>query len=110
MLFRRDLSMQRKTAKKEAWQPKCAAPRLVYHSALFVQHIYARIRTYQGITYNQLYSAKKKKHPPEVRSRDGHVKHVRKSSRSVKKGVYVWTFVRKTCVFYAVACNYLLLV
>ena len=35
---RRDLSsMQRKPAKKEAWRPKCAAPRLVYDSALFFE-------------------------------------------------------------------------
>ena len=48
---RRDLSsMQRKTAKKEAWRPKCAAPRLVDDSALFLEtsmHVYVRTTYYQ---------------------------------------------------------------
>ena len=47
----------------------CAAPRLVYDSALFFEtcmHVYVRT------TYDQIHSAKIKKHPPEVRSRDGH--------------------------------------
>ena len=41
----------------------------------------------------------KKKHPPEVRSRDGHVEHVhvcKSQGPSVKNGVHIWTFVRKT--------------
>ena len=47
---RRDLlSMQRKTARKEAWRPNCAAPRLVHGSAPFFKtfvHVYVRtIRT-----------------------------------------------------------------
>ena len=53
--------MQRKTAKKEAWRPKCAAPRLVYDPVLFpetVVHVYVRT------TYDQIYSAKKKVSPP----------------------------------------------
>ena len=53
--------MQRKTAKNEAWRPKCAAPKLVYDSALFFEtcmHEYVRTR------YNQIYSAKKRKEPP----------------------------------------------
>ena len=44
-------SMQRKTAKKEAWRPKCAAPRLVCDSALFFEtfmHVYVR-RTYNTL-------------------------------------------------------------
>ena len=35
--------MQRKTAKNEAWRQKCAAPKLVYDSALFFEtcmHVY----------------------------------------------------------------------
>ena len=41
-------------------------------------HVYVRT------TYDQIYSAEKKKeNPPEVRSRDGHVEHVRKISGSV---------------------------
>ena len=55
---RRDLSsMQRKAAKKDAWRPKCAAPRLVYDSALFFEtFVYVCVRT----TYEQMYSEKKK--------------------------------------------------
>ena len=46
---RRDLSsMQRKPAKKEAWRPKCAAPRLVYDSALFFE-TFVHVRMY--VTY-----------------------------------------------------------
>ena len=73
--------MQPKTAKKEAWRLKCAAPRLVYDSAIFSEtfmHVYVRT------TYDQIYSAKIKKNPPdEVRSRDGHVEHVCKISGSI---------------------------
>ena len=29
---------------------------------------------------------------------------------SLKNGMDIWTFVRETCVFYVVACNYLVLV
>ena len=54
--------MQRKTARKEAWRPKCAAPRLVYDSALFFEtcmHVYVRtIRTTKYIQW------KKKKGSP----------------------------------------------
>ena len=49
--------MQRQTAKKEAWRPKCAAPRLVYGSALFLDtfiHVYVRtIRTTKYIRRNK---------------------------------------------------------
>ena len=74
--------MQRKTAKKEPWRPKCAAPRLVYDSGRFFQtfmHVYVRT------TDDQIYSAKKKGSPPppEARSRDGHVEHVCKISESI---------------------------
>ena len=54
-------SMQRKTAKKEAWRPQCAVPRLVYDSALFFEtfiHVYVRA------TYDQVYWAEKKKETP----------------------------------------------
>ena len=50
-------SMQRKTARKEAWWPKCAAPRLVYDATLFSETFYARTRTYYN--YDQIYSGKK---------------------------------------------------
>ena len=41
MFLRRDLSsMQRKTAKKEAWRPKCTAPRLVYDSNIYARVVY----------------------------------------------------------------------
>ena len=75
--------MQRKTAKKEAWRPKCATPRLVYYSALFFEtfmHVYV-LRTRPN-TFSQ---KNKKKHPSEVGSRDGHVEHVCKSSASICK-------------------------
>ena len=55
-----DATENRKAA-KDPWRPKCAAPRLVYDSALFFEtfiHVYIRI------TYDQICSAiKKKKHP-----------------------------------------------
>ena len=72
--------------------------------------MYARIRTYY-VRPNK-FGEKQKQKTPEVRSRDGHVEHVRKISGSVslKNGVDIGTFVRKTCVFYVVACNYLVLV
>ena len=41
----------------------------------------------------------KKKQPPEVRSRDGHVEHVhvcKVQGPSVNNGVDIWTIVRKT--------------
>ena len=47
-------SIQWKAAIKEAGWPKCAAPRLVYDSALFFEtcmHVYVRT------TYDQTYSA-----------------------------------------------------
>ena len=34
-----------------------------------------RMHVYVRTTYDQIYSAKKKKKTPEVRSRDGHVEH-----------------------------------
>ena len=48
----------------------------------------------------------KEKTSPEVRSRDGHDFQ----GLSLENGVDAWTLVRKTCVIYAVACNYLVLV
>ena len=61
------------TAKKKAWRQKCAAPRLVYDSALFFETcMYVNVR----ITYDQVYLTKKKKIPPHVRSLDGRVEHV----------------------------------
>ena len=48
-------SIQWKAAIKEAGWPKCAAPRLVYDSALFFEtcmHVYVRTM------YDQIYSAK----------------------------------------------------
>ena len=95
--------MQRKTAKEEAWRPRCAAPRLVYYSALFLETIlHARPNIFR----------EKRGNPLEVRSRDGHVEHMRAKYQdlSLKNGVDIWTLVRKACVFYAVACNYLVLV
>ena len=56
---------------KEAWRPKCVAPRLVYDSAFFFEtsmHVY--VRTIITTTYVQ---RKKKEAPSEVRSRDEHV-------------------------------------
>ena len=55
---------------------------------------------------------RKRGNPLEVRSRDGHVEHMRAKYQdlSLKNGVDIWTLVRKACVFYAVACNYLVLV
>ena len=41
------------------------------------------LRTYTYYVQYEIYSAKKKKHPPEVRPRDGHVEHVCKSSGSI---------------------------
>ena len=38
--------MQRKTAKNEAWRPKCAAPKLVYDTALFFETLMSVLRTY----------------------------------------------------------------
>ena len=61
-------SIQWKAAIKEAAWPKCAAPRLVYDSALFFETC---MDVYVRTTYDQIYSAKIKA-PPEVRSRDGH--------------------------------------
>ena len=46
--------MQRNTAKKEAWRPRCAAHRLVYDSEFFLEtfmHVYVRT------TYDQIHSA-----------------------------------------------------
>ena len=72
--------MQQKTARKEAWRPKCAARRLVYDSALFKTFMHVYVRT----MYDQTYSAKRRKNPPpEVRFRDGHVEHVCKKSGSI---------------------------
>ena len=66
-------SIQWKAAIKEAAWPKCAAPRLVYDSALFFETcMYVNVR----ITYDQVYLTKKKKIPPHVRSLDGRVEHV----------------------------------
>ena len=68
-------------SKKEAWRPKCAAPRPVYDSAVFFRDFYARIRTYDVRRY--IFGEKEeKKTPPEVRSRNGHVEHVCKISGS----------------------------
>ena len=55
-------SMQQKTARKEAWRPKCAAPRLVYDSALFFEtfmHVYVR-----KISTNKYVQRKKQKENP----------------------------------------------
>ena len=100
--------MPRKTA-KEAWRPKCAAPRLVYDSALFFEifmHVFART------TYNQIYSAKKKKRPPPEGQVSGWtcrtcVQNLR--VLSLKNGVDILTFVRKPFEIYVVARNYLVL-
>ena len=56
--------MQRKTAKKGAWRPECAAPRLFYDSALFFETF---MRVYTRITYDQIYSATQKEEPPPPR-------------------------------------------
>ena len=48
--------MRQKTAKKEAWRPKCAAPRLVYNYTLFSDTFNI---VYVRTTYDQIYSAKK---------------------------------------------------
>ena len=57
---RRDLSsMQRKTA-KEAWQPKCAAPRLVHDSALsFETFMHVATSTYNTLVSNSISSPEK---------------------------------------------------
>ena len=96
--------MQRKTAKKEAWRSKCAAPRLVCDLCTLVRDIYARICTYdvRPSTFDG-----KKKHAPQVRSRDEHLEHV---CSSLKNGMDIWAFMRKTCLFYEVAYNYLVVV
>ena len=104
--------MQRETAKKEAWRPKCAAPRLVYDSALvFETFMHAYVRT----TYDEIHSAKKRKNPSPRRSglgMDMWNMCANFQGLSLKNGVDIWTLilVRKTCVFYAVASNYLVLV
>ena len=74
-------SMQWKTTKKEAWWPKCAAPRLVYDSALFetFMHVYV-VRT---IRTTKLVSERKYIPPPEVGSREGHVQRVCTKFRDV---------------------------
>ena len=59
------LSVQWKAAIKEAEWPTCAAPRLVYDSALFFEtclHVYVRT------TYDQIYSVKIKSTPPKNRN------------------------------------------
>ena len=105
--------MQRKIAKKKAWRPKCAAPRLVYDSTLFFE-TFMHVRVYVGTTYDQIYSMKekKKKKPPEVRSRDGYMYNMcaKLQGLSLKNGADIRAFVRKTSAFYVVACtvcNYL---
>ena len=63
-------------------------------------HVYVRT------TYDQIYSAKKKKSSPEVRSRDEDVEKcvcAKIQGLSLKTGVGIRTVVRKTCVFYVVA-------
>ena len=55
-------SMQRKTA-KEAWRPKCAAPRLVYDSALFFETFYARTSIRTCYVPPNIFGEKKRKTP-----------------------------------------------
>ena len=68
-------------ASKEAWRPKCAAPRVVYDSALSFETF---MHVYVLTTYTTNYNQRKKthRHTPEVRSRHGHVEHVCTSSGS----------------------------
>ena len=77
---------------------------IILHS--FETFMQVKVRT----TYDQHVRRKKKKPPPEVRSRDGHVENVFKLSGSIKNGVDMRIFVGKTCVLHVVACNYLVLV
>ena len=104
--------MQRKTAWKEAWRPKCAAPRLVYDSALFFEtfvHVYVRTTR----TAKHIERKKKEKKPPR-RSGLGMDMHLRTKIQDVlrisqkRRGHEV--LVRKTCVLHVVACDYLVLV
>ena len=70
--------MQQK-AGKEAWRPKCAAPKLVYDSAIFFEtfmHVYVL-----HAMHDQKFSAKT---PPGVeKSRDRQVEHVCKTFRAI---------------------------
>ena len=63
-------SIQWEAAIKVAEWPKCAAPRLIYDSALFFEtciHVYVRTCYVRSNILGE-----NKKHSPEVRSRDGH--------------------------------------
>ena len=70
--------MKRKTAKKEERRPTCAAPKLVYDSALLFEtfhHVY--VRTKQAHIFGET--------TPRWWSRDGYVQHVGKRSGSLNK-------------------------
>ena len=73
--------MQRKTARKEAWRPKCVALRLVYDSALFFEtfmHVYVRpIRT---------------------------TKHIQRQKKEESLGGQVSGWTRRTCVQKFMVC------
>ena len=101
--------MQRKTAKKEAWRPKCAGLRLVYDSALFFETFMDAVYVVRTTKYTLV---KKKKRKPLRRSGLGmDMQNIcaQFQGLSLKNDVDILTFVRKTCVVYVVACIYMVL-
>ena len=102
--------MQRVTTKKEAWRPNCAAPGLDYDSALFFETF---MHDYIRTTYDQIYSKNKTKPGGQVSGWTCTSKYnmcANVQGLCLTTGVDILTFARKTCVFYIVACNYLVLV
>ena len=93
-------SVQRKTAKKEAWRPK------VYGYERFFETF---THVYLSTSHDQIYSAK----PPPGSQVAGWTRRTcvqKVCAHLCKNGVDIWTFMRETCVSYAVGCNYYILV
>ena len=97
---------------EEAWWPKCASLRLVYDSAFFVEtimHVY--VRTIRTTKYIQRKTKKESPIEGEVSARTYNL-CANVQGVSIRNGETAWTlhFGAKTCTFYAVACDYMVLV